>query len=114
MLKRDDPREAEIWLVDFEPQSGHEQAGVRPALVVSNDLYNEAPNNFFIVCPMTSRDRGLRYHIRVEPIDGVLSQTSFVMCEQEKAQDRTRFLKKRGMAPEGVLGAARKIIGEFF
>jgi len=112
--KSDEPREGEIWLVDFDPQSGREQAGVRPALVVSNDLYNEAPNNFFIVCPMTTKDRGLRYHIRIDPVDGVLAKTSFIMCEQEKAQDRSRFLKRRGLAPAGVVGEARKIIGEFF
>lgn len=39
------PKVGDIWYVDFSPQVGREQAGVRPALVVSNDAFNEVPND---------------------------------------------------------------------
>jgi mRNA interferase MazF len=42
-----------IWL-DFDPQMGHEQAGRRPALVLSHHEYN-VKSGLAIVCPMTSR-----------------------------------------------------------
>lgn len=82
-----EPRAGDVWYVDFGPQIGREQAGVRPALVVSVDEFNEVNNDLVIVCPLTITDRGLAYHVRIEPIEGVLSRPSLVMCEQVKSQD---------------------------
>jgi mRNA interferase MazF len=45
-----------IWL-DFDPQSGHEQAGRRPALVLSRAAYNNASSLVF-VCPITNQAKG--------------------------------------------------------
>jgi mRNA interferase MazF len=108
------PEVGDIWYVDFSPQVGREQAGVRPALVVSNDAFNITENDLHIACPLTTRDRGLRYHVRMEPIDGVLSRSSVVMCEQVKSQDVRRFLKYRGKAPEDVVAQVQQTIIDFF
>lgn len=108
------PAMGDIWYVDFSPQVGREQAGIRPALVVSNDMFNAVGNDLHIVCPLTTKDRGLRYHVPMEPIEGVLPRPSLVMCEQVKSQDIQRFLKYRGKAPDGIVEHVLQIIDGFF
>src|SRR5438128_11466126 len=48
------PIRGEVWLIDLNPVRGHEQAGRRPALVVSDDLFNQGPAGLVIVLPITS------------------------------------------------------------
>jgi mRNA interferase MazF len=108
------PAMGDIWYVDFSPQVGREQAGIRPALVVSNDKFNAVGNDLHIVCPLTTRDRGLRYHVPMDPIDGVLSRPSLIMCEQVKSQDMQRFLKYRGKAPDDIVEQVLEVIDGFF
>ena len=50
-----------VWL-DFHPQSGHEQAGHRPALVLSPQNYNEQ-SGLALVCPITTRSKGYPFEI---------------------------------------------------
>ena len=50
-----------IWL-SFDPQAGHEQAGRRPALVLSPHSYN-APAGLALVCPITSRAKGYPFEV---------------------------------------------------
>ena len=49
------PQRGEIWMVDLDPTRGHEQAGMRPALVVSTDIFNASPAEMVTVLPTTSR-----------------------------------------------------------
>ncbi|MBN1448549.1 MAG: type II toxin-antitoxin system PemK/MazF family toxin [Bacteroidetes bacterium] len=73
--------------VTFHPQTGHEQEGRRPALVVSNTLFNEKTGLAF-VCPLTGTDRGYPFHVAVT---GNPRVKGFVMVEQVKSIDnRTR------------------------
>jgi mRNA interferase MazF len=86
--------------VTFDPQSGHEQRGRRPALVVSNTLFNRH-TGLAIVCPLTSVDRRFPFHVAVEDNPDV---KGFVMVEQVKAIDfRARKAKPIGRASEGVV-----------
>ncbi len=77
------PRKGDFIAVTFDPQSGHEQKGRRPALVVSNDLFNRH-TGLAIVCPITNTERGLPFHVAI-PND--LGVTGFVMVEQVKSID---------------------------
>jgi mRNA interferase MazF len=52
------PRKGDFIAVTFDPQAGHEQKGRRPALVVSNTLFNER-TGLVIVCPITHTDRDI-------------------------------------------------------
>lgn len=108
------PRAGDIWYVDFSPQIGREQAGVRPALVVSNDAFNDVANDLHIICPMTTTNRGLAYHLPLEPPEGGLTRPSLVMCEQVKSQSIRRFLQYRGTVSEDVLDEAQRISTHFF
>ena len=77
------PRKGDFVILSFDPQSGHEQKGRRPALVISNTLFNEH-TGLAIVCPITNTDRDFPFHIAV-PEDS--SITGFIMVEQVKSVD---------------------------
>lgn len=112
-----DPREGEIWDAQFSPGRGVEQAGIRPALVVSNDWFNTADNYLFVAAPITGTDRGIRYQVKIEGREGGLSKNSVIMCEQVRSMDRSRFLQKRGTVSSETLANVRRVVemsvGEF-
>jgi len=49
------PSRGDVWLIDLNPTRGHEQAGVRPALVLSEDTFNHGPAGLSVLLPI---DRG--------------------------------------------------------
>ena len=75
------PRKGDFIALTFDPQSGHEQKGRRPALVISNDLFNQKTGLAF-VCPITNTNRKIPFHLRI-PESCVLS--GFVMVDQIKS-----------------------------
>ncbi len=94
------PQKGDFITLSFDPQAGHEQKGRRPALVVSNDLFNKH-TGLAIVCPVTNTDRGFPFHLAVP---GGSSLTGFVMVEQVKSIDhavrRAKFVES---APAGFV-----------
>jgi mRNA interferase MazF len=101
------PRKGDFVAVTFDPQSGHEQRGRRPALVVSNTLFNEH-TGLVIVCPVTNTDRDFPFHVRV--VDGT-NVTGFIMVEQVKSIDfRARKAKRIGRASDSVLEEVLSIL----
>lgn len=77
--------QGDIIYLDFDPQSGHEQKGRRPALVVSNNVYNRF-HNLLMVCPITNTNRGLPFHV---PLDDRTKTTGVIMCDQARTLDVT-------------------------
>jgi mRNA interferase MazF len=59
-----------IWL-DFDPRAGHEQAGRRPALVLTPRLYNQR-TGLCLVCPVTSQQKGYPFEVPL-PLDSRVS-----------------------------------------
>jgi mRNA interferase MazF len=108
-----DPGVGEIWDVNFSPQVGHEQGGILPALVISSDQFNDIPHSFRIVVPITGTDRGIRRHVRVDPPQGGLTRTSFIMCEQVKSQSVARFRSLRGTVEGDVVRVVQQIASRF-
>ncbi|MBI2205439.1 MAG: type II toxin-antitoxin system PemK/MazF family toxin [Candidatus Rokubacteria bacterium] len=91
----------------FDPQSGHEQRGRRPALIVSNDLFNRH-TGLCIACPITRTGRDFPFHV---PIPEGHDVTGFVMVEQMKSIDfRARNARRIGRAPTEVLEEALSIL----
>ena len=86
------PSRGEIWLADLEPPSGHEQAGTRRVLVVSTNLFNHGPAGLIFVIPMTRTDRGIPFHIRIDPPEGGVQSTSFLLCDALRSISRDRLL----------------------
>ena len=77
------PAQGDFISLSFDPQSGHEQKGRRPALVVSKSLFNRS-TGLAIVCPVTSTWRGYPFHVAV-PEESSL--TGVIMVEQVKSVD---------------------------
>jgi len=101
------PRKGDFVTVTSDPQSGHEQKGRRPALVVSNTLFNEH-TGLAIVCPLTKTDRGFPFHVAVVNDPDVMG---FVMVEQVKSIDfRARKAKRIGRASDRVLEEVLSIL----
>jgi mRNA interferase MazF len=107
-----EPRAGEVWYVDFDPRVGREQGGLRPALVISMDYFNRAPNGLHYLVPITGTDRNLRYHIRVAPPEGGLSKPSVIMCDQAKSQSVMRLLEHRGIVSAETLDRVRRMVAE--
>jgi len=78
-----EPKQGDIILLEFDPQAGHEQKGKRPALIISNNTYNNFLN-IALVCPITRTYRKFPLHVR---LDNDLNTKGFIMCEQVKALD---------------------------
>ena len=101
------PRKGDFIAVSFDPQSGHEQMGRRPALTVSNDLFNKH-TGMAIVCPITNTDRHFPFHVPLPPGSKV---TGFVMVEQVKSIDfRSRRVKRIGRASEELMDEVLAIL----
>lgn len=86
-----------VWL-EFDPQAGHEQAGRRPALVLSPASYN-ARVGLALVCPITSQVKGYPFEV-VLPTSGRLRGA--VLADQVKSLDwRMRRAQRLGsVAPD--------------
>ena len=86
----------EVWLADLNPVRGHEQAGTRPCLVVSVDLFNQGSAGLVVVVPITSKDKSIPFHVAVNPPDGGLKVKSFIKCEDVRSISVERLDKRLG------------------
>ncbi|MFN7713041.1 MAG: endoribonuclease MazF [Curvibacter sp.] len=91
-----------VWLA-FDPQAGHEQAGHRPALVISPASYNQKTG--LMVCfPMSTRIKGYPFEVLVD-LDGVQGA---VLADQVKSLDwRVRSAKRKGAVGDAVMAEVR-------
>jgi mRNA interferase MazF len=94
-----------VWL-EFDPQAGHEQAGHRPALVISPASYN-LKTSLMVCCPMTTKVKGHPFEVLTE-VGGLACA---VLSDQVKSLDwRVRKAKKKAaVASEVMLHVRAKI-----
>ena len=94
------PSKGDIVRLTFDPQSGHEQSGWRPGLVISNYTFNKA-TGFAVICPITNTDRNYPFHV-VLPEDSTVS--GVIMVEQAKSLDyEVRKAKLKSKVPDDIL-----------
>ena len=80
-----------VWL-NFDPQKGSEQAGIRPALVLSRAAYNRF--GLCLLCPITSKIKGYPFEV-ILPEDSAIH--GVILCDQIRSVDwRVRRIKKVG------------------
>jgi mRNA interferase MazF len=104
------PERGEIVWLSFDPQAGHEQAGDRPALVLSPKAYN-AKTGLMLCCPMTTKIKGY-------PFEVVLSgdTPAAALADQVKSLNwRARKARRKGAATASevaeALAKARALLG---
>ena len=91
-----------VWLA-FDPQAGHEQAGHRPALVMSPASYN-GKTGLMVCCPMSTRIKGHPFEV-VTAVEGV---DCAVLSDQVKSLDwKVRKAKRKAVAGAEVMLHAR-------
>lgn len=96
------PDSGDIVWVNFDPQAGHEQAGHRPALVLSPARYNGL-RGMMLCCPLTTKLKGY-------PFEVVISQDppSAILADQIKNLDwRARKARRKGEVTAAVLAEVR-------
>ncbi len=88
-----------VW-ISFDPQAGHEQAGRRPAIVLSPRAYNLRVG-LALICPVTSRVKGYPFEVLLPdglPVHGI------VLADQVKSLDwKARGIEPAGIAPPSVV-----------
>jgi mRNA interferase MazF len=88
-----------VWL-QFNPQAGSEQAGHRPALVISPKSYNQRVG-LALVCPITSRIKGYPFEVELPQ---EIETEGAILCDQIKSLDwRVRNAKLMGSVPPSVM-----------
>ena len=93
-------KQGTIIKINFNPQAGHEQAGYRPAVVISNNTFNQK-TNLSIVCPITNTNNQFPLHVS---LDGRTKTTGVILCEHIKALDlKSRTFQEVEILPDDIL-----------
>src|SRR5688572_10852224 len=103
-------RRGEIWVVDWDPVLGHEQAGRRPALILSADAFNASSADLVAVLPITSKPRKLPSRIRIAPPEGGLRVESWVICEQVRTVSKRRLSSRLGAVLPSTLRSVSDVV----
>ena len=99
------PERGDVVWIDFNPQAGHEQAGKRPAIVLSPASYNKK-TGLALFCPITSRVKGYPFEV---PIPKQQDVTGVVLCDQVKSLDwKVRKAAFIGRLPKKVTDSVLK------
>jgi mRNA interferase MazF len=92
-----------VWLT-FDPQAGREQAGRRPALVLSPKAYN-AKSGLALVCPITNQAKGYPFEVAVPASHGT---SGVILADHVKSVDwRVRRAERVGRCPTEVIDDVR-------
>lgn len=83
----------QLWWVDLGSPVGHEQGGPRPAVVVGSPTHCRFPIDMALVVPLTTRDRGLDHHVRIESADSGLTRPSWARTEDIRAVSTARITR---------------------
>lgn len=108
------PRRGEIWLIDFGEPVGREQAGIRPAVVMSTDALHEGPSGVVLVVPLTSTRRELPSHVEIEPGESGLDHPSYAKCEDVKSVSDRRLVGRLGVAGPGPVFEIAQVLRYLF
>ena len=104
------PSRGEIWRVNLEPVLGHEQGRVRPALILSNNIFNHGNVGLVTIVPITTKERPIRAFLRIDPSEGGLSQLSFIICDRIRTISRERLGKRFGaVSPQTLAEVERRV-----
>ena len=88
------PKQGDIVYVDLDPTKGHEQRGTRPAIVISNNVFNEH-TKMVVLCPITSNTKDFPTHYILEDSKKIVGT---VLCEHIRSMDyetrKIRFVEE--------------------
>ena len=104
------PKQGDIVILNFDPQTGHEQKGRRPGLIVSNEQFHKR-TKMAMVCPITNTVSKFPTHIA---LDDRTDMAGEIMCEQVKCLDVVaRHVSYKESVPDDILDEAIDLICSF-
>ena len=94
MVKKYIPKQGDVVYLDFNPTKGHEQTGFRPAIIISNNIFN-VHTKMVMVCPITSNNKYFPTHYCLEDTKNIKGS---VLCEHIRSIDyeerNLKFIEK--------------------
>lgn len=98
-------KRGEIYYADLSPVVGSEQGGMRPVLIVQNDVGNRYSPTVIAAAITSQRDKNkLPTHIELEPANCGLTRESIVLLEQIRTLDKRRLKERMGQLDEKSMG----------
>jgi mRNA interferase MazF len=105
-----EPQRGEVWNVSLDPTKGREQKGTRPAIVVSHNSFNRSVAELVVVVPLTTTYRGIPMHVRIDPPEGGVKNSSFAKIEDVRSVSKERLLKRWGsVSPKTMAEVADRL-----
>lgn len=106
------PKRGEIWLLDWSPSRGSEQAGFRPALIIQTDAANSNPGYpNTIVLAVSTKGKPVPFHVALKPNrNNGLTEVSFIKCEQVLTVAKERLVRKLGAIGEVELQQIKRAV----
>ena len=108
-------KRGDIYYADLSPVVGSEQGGIRPVLIVQNDVGNKFSPTVIAAAITSQRDKtNLPTHIRVDADGCGLSKDSIVLLEQVRTIDKQRLKEKMGSLDQGAMNKIDKALSVSF
>ncbi len=103
------PLRGEIWIVNWNPSRGSEQAGRRPALIIQNNIGNDKSSTTIVTAISTSV-KEYPMNVVLNPPEGGLNQRSIVMTSQILTVSKGRLEKKVGLLSPAIMAEVNTAI----
>ncbi len=108
-------KRGEIYYADLSPVVGSEQGGIRPVLIVQNDVGNRYSPTVIAAAITSQRDKtNLPTHIKVDAAGCGLSKDSIVLLEQVRTIDKQRLKERMGSLDIGAMDMVDRAISVSF
>ena len=108
-------KRVEIYYADLSPVVGSEQGGVRPVLIVQNDVGNKFSPTVIAAAITSQKEKSkLPTHIELNSPDCGLSRDSVVLLEQVRTIDKRRLKEKMGRLDDGSMTKVNQALGVSF
>jgi len=103
-MKNDEIRRGEVFLVNLNPSKGSEQRGIRPALVIQNDISNQySPTTIIAVITSVIKSKNFITNIFIPKENTGLDKDSVVLLNQIKTIDKSRIIKRIGSVSKSLM-----------
>ena len=104
-------KRGEIYYADLSPVIGSEQGGIRPVLIIQNDIGNKYSPTVIAAAITSQREKTkLPTHISVEANDCGLAKDSIVLLEQVRTIDKQRLKERMGSLDDNSMGLVDKAL----
>ena len=104
-------KRGDVYYADLDPVIGSEQGGMRPVLIIQNDLGNRFSPTV-IILPLTSKinKTPLRTHVPLLPPQGGIRKPSIILCEQVRTLEKSRLTRRLGTLTREKMALVEKAL----